>query len=273
MGFPSSIPSYAGFISTHTLQADNHAAQHNQEQADIIGLATKVGIGTSTPTSNTVLRGNGTGTSTFDQVHLGSDVSGVLATGNGGTGTTSTTGSGSNVFNTSPSLTTPSISSPTTTNLTNSGGLTNTGGLTTDTLNSTGTATIAGLLTPTGGVANNTISPAALLNGLVAQRQGGTTGNTSWQTSGTSNTNTSTVNAFIQVGVGNIAGAETIVTFPVAFNQTPIVLGAPNTATGFNTSFRARNVTTTGFTAILIETTTSGTPPPDENFGWMAVGQ
>lgn len=80
--FPSSIPSYAGFTSSHTLAQDTHAAQHNAEQADIVALATKVGTGASTPTSNTVLRGTGTGTTAFDQVHLSSDVSGQLQAAN-----------------------------------------------------------------------------------------------------------------------------------------------------------------------------------------------
>lgn len=61
MSFPSSLPTYQGFTSTDTLQHDNHAAQHNQEQADILALATKVGTSASTPTNGTFLAGNGTG--------------------------------------------------------------------------------------------------------------------------------------------------------------------------------------------------------------------
>jgi len=80
MAFPTSTPSYQGFTSTDTLQHDNHAAQHNQEQADIIALSNKVGTGASTPTNNTVLRSNGTGTTAYDQVHLATDVSGLLPT-------------------------------------------------------------------------------------------------------------------------------------------------------------------------------------------------
>lgn len=273
MGFPGTTDTFSGFTSTDTLQHDNHASQHNQEQSAIVAIENKVGTGASTPTSTSVLVGNGTGTSAWGQVALSNMITGVLPTSNGGTGTTSTTGTGSNVFNTSPNLTTPSIASPTTTNLTNSAGLTNTGGLTTDTLNSSGATTIAGLFTPAGGVANNTISPASLLNGLIAQRQGGTTGNASWQTNGTSNTNTSTTNVFIQVGVGNISANETAVTFPVAFNQIPIVIGAPNTATSQNSSFRARSVTTTGFIALLTNNSTASTPVTNENFAWVAIGQ
>lgn len=133
MSFPSSLPSYAGFTSTHTLQQDNHAAQHNQEQTDITAIATKVGTGASTPTNDTVLRGNGTGTTTYDQVHLATDISGILPAGNGGTGITSLgpgiatflgapsssnlataltdeTGTGSAVFANNPTLSQPTIS-------------------------------------------------------------------------------------------------------------------------------------------------------------------
>lgn len=105
MSYPSSIDSFAGFTSTHTLSQDNHAAQHNQEQSAIVSIENKLGTGASTPTSGTVLRGNGSGTSTYDQVHLASDVSGVLGVGNGGTGTTSTTGSGAVVLQNSPVIT------------------------------------------------------------------------------------------------------------------------------------------------------------------------
>jgi len=107
MAFPTSIPSYQGFNPNDTLQTDNHAVQHNQEQADIIALANKIGLGSSTASNGTILVGNGTGTSTWGQVPLATGVNGVLPTGNGGTGTSSTTGTGSVVFNTSPNLTNP----------------------------------------------------------------------------------------------------------------------------------------------------------------------
>lgn len=87
--FPGGIPSYAGFTGSHTLSADNHAAQHNAEQGDIIALANKVGTGASTPISGTVLRGNGTGTSTWGDADLTTDVTGVLPLANGGTNATS----------------------------------------------------------------------------------------------------------------------------------------------------------------------------------------
>jgi microcystin-dependent protein len=73
MAFPSSIDSFAGFTSSHTLSADNHASQHNSEQAGIVAVETKVGSGASTPTNNTFLAGNGTGTSAWRAL-TGADV-------------------------------------------------------------------------------------------------------------------------------------------------------------------------------------------------------
>lgn len=90
--FPGAISSFTGFTSGHTLLADGHASQHNSEQAEIVAVQTKVGTGASTSSNNTVLRGNGTGTSTWGQVALTTDVTGVLPVANGGLGQGSLTG-------------------------------------------------------------------------------------------------------------------------------------------------------------------------------------
>lgn len=84
--FPGSLASFAGFTSSHTLSADNHAAQHNLEQAEILAAQTKIGTGASTPILNTILRGTGAGTSSWAQVVLTTDVTGILPIANGGTG-------------------------------------------------------------------------------------------------------------------------------------------------------------------------------------------
>jgi hypothetical protein len=88
MSFPTGTPSYAGFTAGHTLSADSHASQSNAEQADIVALANKVGTGNSTPTTQKLLRGNGTGTSAWAQADLTTDVTGVLPIANGGTNAT-----------------------------------------------------------------------------------------------------------------------------------------------------------------------------------------
>lgn len=123
--FPGAIASFLGFTSGHTLSADQHAAQHNSEQAEIVATQTKIGTGLSTPTSGLLLRGNGAGTSAWSQVILTSDVSGILPVANGGTGQASLSGlpipsavlsnpvisgtvSGGATFN-SPVLATPNI--------------------------------------------------------------------------------------------------------------------------------------------------------------------
>lgn len=84
--FPGAVASFAGFTSSHTLSADNHASQHNSEQAEIIAAQTKLGTGASTSSNNTVLRGTGSGTSAWGQVALTSDVTGTLPVANGGIG-------------------------------------------------------------------------------------------------------------------------------------------------------------------------------------------
>lgn len=63
MGFPTSLVSFLGFTASHTLAQDQHASQHNSEQAEILALETKLGTTSSTPVSATVLYGTGAGTS------------------------------------------------------------------------------------------------------------------------------------------------------------------------------------------------------------------
>ena len=109
--FPGAISSFAGFTSSHTLAADSHAAQHNSEQAEIVAAQTKIGTGSSTATASTVLRGTGAGTSSWGQVILTTDVTGVLPVANGGLGQGSLTGLTlpSAILPASPVLTTPTI--------------------------------------------------------------------------------------------------------------------------------------------------------------------
>ncbi len=128
--FPSALPSFTGFTSSHTLAADNHAAQHNLEQAEVLAIATKLGTGSTTASNNTVLRGTGGGSSGWQQLQLTSDVTGVLPVANGGTGAASLTSlTLPSLTSSNPTLTgtvagaatylTPTLTSPTVADFTN----------------------------------------------------------------------------------------------------------------------------------------------------------
>lgn len=90
-----------------------HAGLHDNEILALQALETKLGIGSSTSTTSTVLRASSSGTSVWGKLVLTSDVTGILPIANGGTGGTGSTGTGNLVFSNSPTLTTPVISSPT----------------------------------------------------------------------------------------------------------------------------------------------------------------
>lgn len=111
--FPGGIASFAGFVALHTLSVDNHASQHNSEQAEIIAAQQKVGTGASTPTSNMVLRGTGVGASAWGQVNQATDITGITPVANGGTGQNNLSGltlPGA-ILTLSPVITTPVIAS------------------------------------------------------------------------------------------------------------------------------------------------------------------
>lgn len=86
--YPTSLPSAGSASPTATLAAAGHTALHNTVNDEARAIATKVGTGSSTATSGTVLRGNGAGTSAWAQVNLTSDTTGTLPVQNGGTGVT-----------------------------------------------------------------------------------------------------------------------------------------------------------------------------------------
>src|SRR6185312_658807 len=84
-----------------------HAALHDNEIGAITALETKLGTGSSTSTTSTVLRASSNGTSTWGKVVLTSDVTGTLPVANGGSGVTTSTGTGNIVLSNSPALVTP----------------------------------------------------------------------------------------------------------------------------------------------------------------------
>lgn len=260
MSFPGAIPSYAGFTSSDTLKVDNHAAQHNAEQADISALGTKVGTGASTPASGLLLRGNGAGTSVWAQANPTTDVSGVLPQANGGTGTTLATGTGKAVYDTSPTISgaaltaSPTLTTPTIADFTNSP-------------HDHGDADDGGQIV-SGAIPADAINDSQMIFGKVRSRQGGSA--TDWSSQGTSSFDPSATNTFVQVGaIIATAGSYKTVTFPTAFSQVPVVIAAPSSASGFTTFVTTRNHTATGFDFACFDITATARA---EEINWIAIG-
>jgi len=148
MSFPSSIDSIPQPSATSPTNNPGAAEVSTAQTNAIVAIETKVGTGASTPVASTLLRGTGTGTSAWAQANLTTDVTGTLPKANGGTGNTtgtatvnanltgpitssgnatsiaSQTGTGSKfVVDTSPTLVTPNLGTPSAAVLTNATGL------------------------------------------------------------------------------------------------------------------------------------------------------
>ena len=65
MSFPANLPDAGASNTTDTLASAGHTALHNTDRDNIRALAQKVGIGSSAPSNNMVLVGNGAGTSAW----------------------------------------------------------------------------------------------------------------------------------------------------------------------------------------------------------------
>lgn len=84
--------------SGDTVSLDITAASNNVKNSAIIAVETKLGVGSSTPTNGTVLKGTGSGTSGWGSITLGTDTDGNYVsnvTGSGGVTVTHTAGEGS----------------------------------------------------------------------------------------------------------------------------------------------------------------------------------
>lgn len=103
------------------------------------------------------------------------------------------------------------------------------------------------------------------------RRQGGTTGDDTWYTGGTSNTDISGKNIVMQVGSFEFDGTGTdVITFPVAYAQVPIVVATSTTGATTNTFARISAITTTTFSFQCI---TDAGSADAERICWIAVGQ
>lgn len=241
--FPGSLASFIGFVTSHTLSVDNHAAQHNLEQAEILAVQTKVGTGVSSPIANTTLIGSGVGTSSWSQLNLTTMVSGVLPTNNGGTGTTSSTGTGSVVFATAPTMTAPTFSgggswsgSPTI----------STPVLTIPTISDFTSANHSHQTVSSGGMLTS-----ASVNQTIAQVAAGGKFKID---SGTAAAN---------------ASPDASIVFNTTFNTAPVVLLTASTVTTNNVYGIANTITTTGFKLRAFD---AGGQKTTESFSWLALG-
>jgi hypothetical protein len=119
-------------------------------------------------------------------------------------------------------------------------------------------------------LAAKSITNGYLANGLVANRQGGTTGAASWATAGTSNTDVSATAVMLQTG-SVLANGSTTVTFPTAYNQVPLVFVSIITATSVNAWARVAGISATNF--VVEGFTNTSTASTTENVSWLAIGQ
>jgi hypothetical protein len=262
--FPGSLPVAGTASTTDTLAAAGHTSLHNTSYDEIRALATKIGTGSSVPTSGLLLRGNGVGTSAWAQVALSSDVSGVLPVASGGSGVTTSTGSGSLVLNVAPTISNPSISG--------GGSWSGSPTISTPTLS---TPVIASFASAThshqnaaGGGTIISIPDSSLLYGKMYRRQGGSA--TDFSVVGTTTYDTSASNIVIQDGSIAANASPTTVTFPVAFSQPPIVQVTVTTAVGANCFAHLNSVSSSSFVVQVVDD--SGAGNTAQNITWSAKG-
>lgn len=98
----TSLPNPAAGDKTNS---PSHAGLHDSENAAIIAVETKMGTGSSSPSNNTILRGSGSGASTWGTI-TSTQLAAIVS---------DETGTGVLVFGTTPTLTTPTLTNPTVT--------------------------------------------------------------------------------------------------------------------------------------------------------------
>lgn len=120
-------------------------------------------------------------------------------------------------------------------------------------------------------VTDDAVTSAKLEYGLVRNRQGGASGDASWQTAGTTTTATDAKSVFTQAGaVDGNAASDVTVTFPSAFNQVPIVVACVCSASTANCYVVVATESATNFTFRCID---AGGIQRAERVNWFAIGQ
>lgn len=109
--FPTTIVSPTDPASSDKLSSPSHSQQHQSHNAEIVAVETKIGTGSSTPTSGKVLRSTGTGVSSWGSIDVTTDVT-SFSSANLRTLLSDETGTGVAVFGTSPTIATPAITRP-----------------------------------------------------------------------------------------------------------------------------------------------------------------
>ena len=201
-----------------------------------------------TPTSATLTNATG--------LPLTSGVTGTLPVANGGTGVTASTGSGSVVLSTSPTLVTPALGTPASGVLTNATGLPLTSGV-------TGTLPVAnggtGVTTSTGSGSNVLSTSPTLVTPLLGTPTSGNLANCTFPTLNQNTTGTAAgLSATLAVasggtGVTTSTGSGSVVLSTSPTLVTPL-LGTPTSGNLANCTFPTLNQNTTGTAAGLSAT-------------------
>ena len=189
---------------------------------------------------------------TYGKIGLATHVSGTLPVLNGGTGVTSSTGSGSTVLSTSPTLITPALGTPSAlvgTNITGTATAFTASNVTTN-ANLTGNVTSIGNATTLASIPG--ISGASLTSLTAANISAGTAG-----ISVTGNAATVTTNANLTGNVTSVGNATTLASIPAISGASLTSLTAANISAGTagisisGNAATATNVAYTGLTGVV----------------------